>query len=283
MAVVSDLKRRTGVGAGGILLYVVCVAAGVAAAGAYGQVDWADGNPLIFLAGLLYALGLLGVVSAVSNLPRLLLVAVGRRRDTAAGLSAVTGTVETTAGTLTAPLHDAPAVCYTYRVLDNGLDTDAESGGDGDEDVDEENWSLAAMGEAGMSFAVTTADGDRVRVAPTDAAYHIDDRTELRVDAGETMPPPRADALRREADLAPAPDDTARRYQEATLEPGDDAFVLGRVAPDGGPVIEDGTPFVVADADYPARVRERVTAGLVLGLPVSLLGFAALLFAAGAL
>lgn len=284
MAVVSDLKRRTGVGAGGIMLYVVCVAAGVAIAGAYGQADWSDGNPLIFLSGLLYALGLLGIVSAVSNFPRLLLVSVGRHRDATAGLSALTGTVETTAGTLTAPLHDTPAVCYTYRILDNGIDANEESdeNADGDEDIDEENWSLAAMGEDGVEFAVTTEGGDRVRVNPTDAAYHIDDRTEVRVGVDET-PTAEPDALRRAADIAPAPSGTARRYQEATLKPGDEAFVLGRVTADGGPVIDDGTPFVVADADYPSRLRERVTAGLVLGLPVSLLGFAALLFAAGAL
>ncbi|WP_336134362.1 GIDE domain-containing protein [Natronomonas amylolytica] len=288
MAAVSDLKRRTGVGAGGILLYVVCVAAGVAVAGRYGQIDWTDGNPLVFLAGLLYAVGLLGVVSAVSNFPRHLLVAVGRRRGATDGLTAVTGTVEPTGGTLTAPLHDAPAVCYTYRILDE-TDDDGDTSADeqddeqNDDELDEANWSLATMGENGVRFTVYADGGtERVRVDPTAAAYHIDDRTEVVVETGE-HPSGGAEALRQEADIAPAPRDSGRRYQEATLAPGEEAFVLGRARSEGGLRIADGTPFVVADADYPSRLRGRVTVGFVAGVPVSALGFAAMLFAAGAL
>jgi hypothetical protein len=138
------------------------------------------------------------------------------------------------------------------------------------------------MGEDGVAFAVTTESGDRIRVDPTDASYHIDDRTEVRVDVGEARPA-EAEALRRAADIAPAPSGTARRYQEATLEPGDEVFVLGRVTSDGGPVIDDGSPFVVADAGYPSRLRGRVTLGLGLGVPVTAVGLVALLFVAGAL
>jgi hypothetical protein len=119
-------------------------------------------------------------------------------------------------------------------------------------------------------------------VDPTGAAYHIDDRTEVMVEAGET-PPDRAEALRREADLAPGPRDSGRRYQEATLAPGDETFVLGRARSDGGLVVDDGSPFVVADADYPSRLRGRVTLGFGAGIPVSALGLVAMLFAAGAL
>ncbi|MEF8913287.1 GIDE domain-containing protein [Natronomonas sp.] len=285
MGVVSDLKRRTGVGAGGILLFVLCLAAGIVVAEIYGQVDGTDRNLPLFFAGLLYGVGLLGVVSAVSNFPRLLLVAVGRRRGATDGLTAVTGTVETTAGTLTAPLHDAPAVCYTYRILDETADDEDESVDeqDDDDEIDEGNWSLAAMGEDGVPFTVYADGGtERVRVDPTGAAYHIDDRIEVMVEAGET-PPDRAEALRREADIVPAPGDAGRRYQEATLEPGEEAFVLGRATADGGLRIDDGSPFVVADADYPSRVRGRVTVGFVAGIPVSALGLVAMLFAAGAL
>jgi hypothetical protein len=286
MGAVADLKRRTGVGLVGILLYVVLVAAGIAVATTYGQVDWRESNLPLFGAGLLYAVGLLGVVSATSNLPRLALVAVGRRLGAADGLTAVTGRIETAEGTLTAPLHDDPAVCYTYRILDETVDAEDEadeSDADGDDEIDEANWSLSAMGEAGVPFVVDAGgEAGRLRVDPTAAAYHLDDRTEVLVGAGET-PPDRAEALRREADIAPPPRETGRRYQEATLAPGDEAFVLGRVRSEGRSRIDDGTPFVVADADYPARLRGRVSFGFGAGLLVSALGFAALLFAAGAL
>ncbi|QLD86044.1 hypothetical protein HWV23_09995 [Natronomonas halophila] len=290
MGAVADLKRRTGVGLGGILLYSLLLAGGIVAATATGQVDWTDGNLGLFFAGLLYGVGLLGVVSAVSNLPRFLLVAVGRRRGPMEGLSAVTGTIETIEGTLTAPLHDAPAVCYTYRVLDTteseGDDEageDAASDSSEDDEIDEGNWSLTAMGEDGVPFAVSAADGtERVRVDPAAATVHLDDRTEVMVEAGE-HPSGGAEALRREADLAPAPSGVPRRYQEATLTPGEEAFVVGRARSDGGLRIDDGTPFVVADADYPSRLRGRVTVGFGAGIPVSALGIAAMLFAAGGL
>jgi hypothetical protein len=287
MGAVADLKRRTGVGLGGICLYAVLLAGGIVAATATGQVDWTDGNPGLFLAGLLYGVGLLGVVSAVSNLPRFLLVAVGRRRGPTEGLTAVSGPIETTEGTLTAPLHDAPAVCYTYRVLDtteseDGEDDAASESADDDE-IDEGNWSLTAMGEDSVPFAVSAADGtERVRVDPSAAAVHIDDRTEVMVEADE-HPSGGAEALRQVADLAPAPSESPRRYQEAALTPGDEVFVVGRARSDGGLRIDDGTPFVVADAGYPSRLRGRVTVGFVAGIPVSALGIAAMLFAAGGL
>lgn len=290
MGAVADLKRRTGVGLGGILLYSVLLAGGIIATTAMGQVAWTDRNLGLFFAGLLYGVGLLGVVSAVSNLPRFLLVAVARRRGPTEGLSAVTGTIETTGGTLTAPLHDAPAVCYTYRVLDTteseGDDEDDEgttSESTDDDDIDEGNWSLTEMGEDGVPFTVSAADGtERVRVDPAAATVHIDDRTEVMVGAGE-HPSGGTEALRREADIAPAPSGSPRRYQEATLEPGETAFIVGRARSDGGLRIDDGTPFVVADADYPSRLRGRVTVGLGAGIPVSALGIAAMLFAAGVL
>jgi hypothetical protein len=290
MGAVADLKRRTGVGLGGICLYAVLLAGGIVAATATGQVDWTDGNPGLFLAGLLYGVGLLGIVSAVSNLPRFLLVAVARRRGPTEGLTAVSGPIETTEGTLTAPLHDEPAVCYTYRVLDTTESEDGEDSEDDavsesadDDEIDEGNWSLTAMGEDSVPFAVSAADGtERVRVDPSAAAVHIDDRTEVMVEADE-HPSGGAEALRQVADLAPAPSESPRRYQEAALTPGDEVFVVGRARSDGGLRIDDGTPFVVADAGYPSRLRGRVTVGFVAGIPVSALGIAAMLFAAGGL
>jgi hypothetical protein len=296
MGAVADLKRRTGVGLGGILLYSVLLAGGIIATTAAGEVSWTERNLGLFFAGLLYGVGLLGVVSAASNLPRLLLVTIARRRGPTEGLSAVTGTIETTGGTLMAPLHDAPAVCYTYRVLDT---TESEDGADGegaedseddavsestdDDEIDEGNWSLATMGEDSVPFAVSAADGtERVRVDPSAATVHIDDRAEVMVEAGD-HPSGGAEALRQAADLAPAPSGLPRRYQEATLEPGEEAFVVGRARSDDGLRIDDGTPFVVADADYPSRLRGRVTVGFGAGIPVSALGIAAMLFAAGGL
>lgn len=273
MGALADLKRRTGVGPGGVTLYVVALAAGLGAASLLGEVDH-DGDTLFFLAGLLYAVGLLGVVAAVANAPRSLLLAAARRRGVREGTTALAGTAEPTAGTVDSPFRDEPALCYAYRVL--------QCDPSDDESDDEGDWRLVAAGDDGVPFAVVTPTGERVRVDPGAATCHLGEREELVVGADE-RPPGRVRSFRRETDIDPAPPDAARRYQEATLAPGDEAFVLGRAVDEGGLEIREGRPFVVADAGYPARVRDRVVAGFVLGVPVTAGGLLALLFVAGAL
>lgn len=278
MAVLSDLKRRTGVGAGGATLYVVALAAGLAVASLRGDGDYGSGEPLVFLAGLLYAVGLLGVVAAASNAPRSLLLAVGRRLGVGEGPTAVAGTAEPVAGTLESPFGGETCFCFTYRVLEVDV-----AGLDGGADPDDEaDWRLVATGDDGVPFAVRTPAGERVRVDPAAATCHFADRDELLVEADE-RPPGRVRAFCREAGVGSAPGDAARRYQEASLAPGEEAFVFGRVRGEAGPTVSGGRPFVVADADYPARVRDRVVVGLGVGLPVTVLGLLVLLFAAGAL
>jgi hypothetical protein len=189
MAVLSDLRRRTGVGAGGVTLYVVALAAGLGAASLPGAVDYGNGDPLFFAAGLLYAAGLLGVVAAASNASGALLLAAARRRSVGEGTTAVAGAAEPTAGTVDSPFRGETALWYTYRVLESDVDgADADSGDGGDDErdgsrADEANWRLVAAGDDGVPFAAVTPAGERVRVDPGAATCHFDDREELVVGA----------------------------------------------------------------------------------------------------
>lgn len=277
MSVFADLKRRTGVGLGGAFLYVVALAAGLGVATTLGTVDYSDGELLLFLAGVVYAFGLLGPVTALSNLPRYLrFVLAGRTTtgDATEGRVALEGEVRERSGTLRTPFQDEPAVCYTTRVLENDRD---------EADPDEENhWSLAWMDEAATTFAVDDGSGP-VRVSPDaeTAAFHLGDREEVAVGVGEGPPDPVAAHLTKtDRSLDPS---TAYRFQEARLAPGDEAFVYGRAARDPDPVVGTTGAVVIAEAGYPSRVRDRIVLGATMGTVVTGLGLAAMLFVTGGL
>ncbi len=269
MGVFADLKRRTGVGIGGVVLYVGALVGLIALASTRGEVH-GRGNPLEFLTGLVFAAGLLGIVAAVSNAPRLALVSLARRRGAVAGLQAFTGTIQTAGGTLTGPVSESEVVCYTVRVLGNDHDDDP--------DPDEEkNWTLVETVQGGVPFSLVTDSGERVRVDPSASMLAIDGSQEVFVDIdGES--PDGIQSFRRDADVPPADGDEARRYQESALAPGDRAFVLGHAAEEGALTISGGSRFVVADEGYPSRVEGRVVTGLLGGVPVTVLGFLAFLF-----
>jgi len=263
MGAFADLQRRTGVGVGGVFLYVGLLAGIVAGVELAGDLPTHAGSVRLvaFLPGLVVAVGLLGVVSALSNLPRAVSLAAARR-----GTGAHTGTAEPLDRTLESPVEGVDALCYSSRILEN--DVDAEPDPD-----DEANWSLAAMGTSGVPFGVR-ANGRRLRVDPDGADVYLPDRTGSFLAADEEEPDALA-ALRREAGVERDPG-TAYRFQESVLAPGDGAFVRWEGSP------EDGAA-VVADAGYPERVRGRVVSGLLLGVPTTALGALGLLFAAGAL
>lgn len=275
MTALRDLERRTGVGAAGVLLYVSLLAVGLALALLPGDLSSPRTNPLVLLTGLGYAVGLLGVVSATANLPRFLLLTVARRRVGAGGTTALRGVVDSTVGTLPSPITGDGVVCYTYRVLENSVDDDPTP-------EEEANWSGVAVGEDGVPFDLVTDGGERVRVEPAGAVYHLAGGTEVFVDRGEDAPA-RLREFRRDEGIPAALPEEARRYEASVLAPGDDVFVLGRVRDAGRRVVRDGRRFVVADPDYPGRVRSRVLLGYGLGVSFSLLWLAALGFVAGVL
>lgn len=264
------MKRRTGVGLGGVVLYVFLLAAGVAVAGTLGHLEVYRGGPLEYVAGLLYAVGLLGVVAAVGNLPEAIRLWRGGESPTGAGTLALTGTIEATNGTVDSPFLERAAVCYSYRVLGNDVDDDPDPDG-------ESNWSLVATGEDGTAFALRADSGDRVRVDPDGATLHLADAEEVSVGPGED-PPAAVTSFHQETGIAPPAADEGRRYEERVLGPDEEVFVGGSLASTGTPEVADDGWFVVADADYPGRVRSRVTLGLLLGVPVALFGFLSLLY-----
>ncbi|MFB6166479.1 MAG: hypothetical protein ABEJ31_15070 [Haloarculaceae archaeon] len=293
MAVFADLQRRTGVGAGGAVLYVLALAAGMGYAFTAGHVNYENGKVVVLITGLVYAVGLLGVVWGLANLPRYVrLRLAGRTRtgDVTDERVAVEGRVRDREGTLRTPFGDEPAVCYTTRVLerrprDDG-DGDGREGADDARSADDDDgagaWSLVTMAEDATRFAVDDGSGPvAVDPAPGAAAFHLGDRTRVVVDPDETPPEP----IRRflaETDES-VPSDVPLRFEEAWLAPGDAAFVYGRAARDPDPVIGADSAPIVATAGYPERVRDRVVLGIGAGATVAALGLAGLLWRAGAL
>ncbi|MFB6138298.1 MAG: hypothetical protein ABEJ42_08200 [Halobacteriaceae archaeon] len=287
MSVLGDLRARTGVGPGGVCLYVALLAGGLALVLARGSVGAADEDPVLLVTGLGYALGLLGVTCALSNLPRVLLVAVARRLSPD-GLVARRGQVAPVEAAASTPFRGAPAVCHRWRVLEGdpgeGTDEGAAHARSGDATGDEASGptsrsaSLVDAGTGGVPFDLDARDG-RYRVDPADAAVRVDGTASVAVGADDA--PPESVAAGCEAvGLSPAPAGVARRYEESVLAPGDEAFVLGS-ATDGA--VDGGWRFLVADPGYPGRVRGRVLSGLLLGVPTAAAGLAALGWAAGAI
>jgi hypothetical protein len=181
--------------------------------------------------GLVFGVGLVGVVAAVSNFPRLALLAVARRDRIGErlGLLATVGTVESASGTVETPFRGESAVCYTYRVLENDTDDDPDPD-------DETNWGLAAVGEEGVPFSVVAA-GERIRVEPDDASFHLDGSETVAVLPGDDPPAEVRSFLAADVDAGTG---IGRRYEESVLTPGDSAFVLGPVADEGTTVVRGG-------------------------------------------
>ena len=126
-------------------------------------------------------------------------------------------------------------------------------------------------GAVGNPFLLDDGTG-RVRVAPAGATFRLDPDTTVDV-AGGDSPPSR---IRRYIDANADVDDEEltvglgpiewgvgddRRYVERRLEPGDEVLVCGRARDARGDVgavqavIDDGSPFLLADADRRTLAR----------------------------
>lgn len=170
----------------------------------------------------------------------------------------------------TAPVSGRPALYYEWRL--------ERRGGRLARPV----WEPVEGASERRPFELETADGP-VRIEPSGAAYEPPRDPDVTVDDPETL---RETAAELEATV-PGPDAAENfRLVEYRLEDGDEVSVTGRLTADGatrriaGPASPSlvgrllGVPFVVADADRDGglgRLRDRAIAGLVLGLPPTLL------------
>ena len=281
MAAVKDLRRRYGVGWGGVVLYLIFVVAGVGSAELFGDVPTGGagrGAPLrTFVPLIVFGLGLLGVVLSVCNLPTYLRLVMTDRLDTGdvagtSGRVVTQGTVGELDGTLTTPVRGAPSVVYTTRVLRNRRD-DVEKARES-----EENWAGVHVGEEVTRFAVDDGTGP-VAVDPDGARLYLDEKDDSAnafFEEGDDLPASVKGYLR-DVDVADmAMSDAHLRVEEKALEPGEDVYVVGDIEGD------HVDAAVVAEDNYETLVRERVVGGAALGGVVSALGYLGLLLAAGA-
>lgn len=275
MGAVTDLRRRVGIGWGGILLYLVLLFAGAGVVVALG--DPPDGHgrlgpPELFVPGLAYGFGLLGVTLAASNLPTYARLALTGTSGTGAAARTdrrvvVRGTVESAGGSLATPLRDSDAVAYTTRVLTNARDDEETARSS------EKNWSVVHVGEETVPFTVDDGSGP-VRVDPGAARLSVRDRESRTVWAGEEPPAAVSDFLvTTDVDVDTGTDHA--RFEAKSLEPGEEAFVAGRA--DGGTV----RASLVAEGDYAGRVRDRIVRGGAVGLALATPGYLGLLVVSG--
>lgn len=277
MAAVADLKRRFGVGWGGIALYLALFVAGAAVVTTLGDLPDAPGRrspPQVLVPGVAYGLGLAGVALAASNLPTYARLALTGAAGTGAaaetdGRVVVRGTVASTAGPLATPFEESEAVAYTTWVLTNAHD-DAETA-----QSSEGNWTAVHVGEAATPFTVDDGSGP-VRVDPGSARLSLRGREEQFVRAGEE-PPAAVREFLVGSDVAVDIETDHARFEATTLEPGEETFVAGTV--DGGTV----RASLVAEGDHAGRVRDRVVRGGAVGTAVAAAGYLGLLLVAGVL
>lgn len=208
-------------------------AVGVVGIYAVGQVVTADAGPGWVLSLGVYVLGLFYATIGVSNRPRgtAISAAVGDGDDGGDAPAVVDGTVRPTEGTLTTPYADRAAVCFHAVVFQNR--------GSGQSLVD---WRTGRTG-----FAVEQRRDDVV-VDPADGRLILDGGETLATPLGRATDDPDAE-LAFEAGDRP-PEAVARTLSDAgidadeplehdtlirayTLEPGDEAVVVGEAAGDG--------------------------------------------------
>jgi hypothetical protein len=277
MAAVEDLKRRYGVGWGGVFLYMVLLAGGIAVAEILGDVPTGGAGrgapPRTLVPGLVFGLGLLGVVLAASNLPtylRLIRTETAGTGDVteASGRVVLKGTVEKAGGALTTPVEGKESVAYTTRVLKNSHD-DVEQARES-----EKNWSAVHVGEEATRFVLDDGTGPAT-VGSDEARLYLQDKEEKLFASGSSLPGSVKEYLR-EVGAEGDTDGTHLRIEEKSLEPGEKAFVVGKARD----AKVDAT--LVAEGDHAGRVRGRILNGAVLGGVVAALGYLGLLVVAGA-
>lgn len=273
-----DQKRRWGLGLVGTLLYLLLIVGGAAVVVIVGDPPMREFSGIrqrtaleFGIPALVWALGLLGVAVAAGNLPTYARLTLAGGSDTGAvgetdGRVVLAGTAETAGGTIQTPFGRAPALAYTTRVLANAED-DAATAGDS-----EENWQAVHVGEETTRLAVDDGSGPAT-VDPTDARLYLEDVTEQTVTAGQELPSHVRQYLRTEG--VDVDDDAHLRFEERSLEPGEEAFAMGTA--DGGTV----DASLLAEGDHAERIRSRVTFGAGLGVPAAVLGYLGMLFVSG--
>ena len=283
----SDGRRwwhsRFGVGWPTIAFLYVLVVGGLWLPLAFGPNSPGRANVAYFVGGLLFVGGSVMIARSVGNLPALLLVEltpVVHASDATPGRLGVEGTVRADGGdaadaTAEAPLSGATTVAYRLKV--DAMPADAT-----DDDRERQRTTEANV-ERARAFAVRDDTG-AVRVDPTDAQLRISGDDERRIEPDDEMPASFAAFLDRE--------DVDRTgsillCEEATLEPGDDAFVLGSASREGSDVVvDDGREFLIVPGsrrDAVRRLRTVVLWGGVGGAVVALTGEVGMAVVTGAL
>ncbi|WP_435319493.1 hypothetical protein [Haloarchaeobius sp. TZWSO28] len=262
MAVVADLEQRAGVGIGGIVLYVVLFAGGIAGAAIVGDVD--TDRLLVLVTMLGYGVGLLGVAVALANLPRLVRIRLASVVDSRV---AATGWCRAEAS-LRTPFSAEDAVLYVARVLENSVDEEPAV-------EDERNWSLATRRAEATPFEVRW-DGRSLPVEPSDATLRPCSFEQVAVTAAGDELPDHIEAGCTRIGFNRS-DEAHHRFEEAVVRPREQVFVLGRERAD---CIH---ATLVADGGFPDRVRGRVVDGVTLGGLVAGASYLGLLVAAGVL
>lgn len=177
----------------------------------------------------------------------------------------IEGTAETAAGTLEAPISGQECLAYEYEV------EEYQSSGKNS------SWNTVDEGEAATPFRLEDQTASAL-VDATGAAISLETDDKTRVDGGEEEPPAIREFLDKNADLdsqaggidvGPLTLGTGndRRYREARLHPGDEAYVLGQTdydvdaresMRDISAVVRDGEEapaFVVAQGDQNRAAR----------------------------
>ena len=185
--------------------------------------------------------------------------------DSRSGTVAVAGEVRAAGETATAPVSGHGALAYRYVVSERGhLSAD---------------WSVEAVGSAGVPFAVDDGSGP-VLVDPRGARLRLASDARETVTADGRVPERVRAFLASVDDVSPSGND--RRYVERALRPNDEVVVVGSVtASAAGPIVRsaDVPPLIVAGDPGTTwrRLRWRAPAAAVTGCALALAGGAGLL------
>lgn len=275
-------RSRFGVGWPSLLFLYCLLVVGLWLPLAFGSRFPGDEDLLYGAACLLFVGGCLPFARAVGNLRtylRVALTAPVRGSDASPTRLAVEGTVEPAdrgdAGALEAPLSGDRVVAYRLKV-----DTVPADGTDRER---RRNRETVANVERAREFAVRDATG-AVRVDPSGAELRIAGGGERAFAPDEAVPDSLAAFLDAEGiDRA----GSELLCEEATLAPGDDAYVLGRASrSEFGVVVDGGREFLVVPGsrrDAVRRTRAVVLWGGGAGATLALVGVAAMSVLTGAL
>jgi hypothetical protein len=276
---------RFGVGWPTIAFLYVLIVSGLWLPLAFGPTSPGRANLAYFVAGLLFVGGCIPIARSVGNLRPLLLLertSVVHASDATPGRLAVEGTVRAAGGdpaaadaTLEAPLSGATAVAYRLKV--DAMPADAT-----DDERDRQRTTEANV-ERTREFAVRDDTG-AVRVDPTDAQLRVSADDERCIEPDDEVPAA-FDAFLDREDV----DRTGSTLlcEEATLEPGDEAFVFGAASRDESDVVVDGgrefliIPGSRRDAVY--KLRSVVLWGGAGGAIIALVGEVGMAVVTGAL